>query len=179
MPTSSPLGSREISVDFLTWNHYIFGQVTVSNMGILGLVSDPRVSQIEVNDATVTRIVKPDKTTNYGSKLWLAKKQLLAVCLSKREHMGANTMTRAGYSRLFQYPVHVTSPVYEFSGTLEWSGRFDFSVVMTDGPNPFLVFYDAILMASLFPALRKECPVIIFNRNYIDSMILGKTTTGA
>lgn len=176
MATPTPLGSRDIPVDFLTWNHYIFGQVTVSNMGILGLVSDPRVSQVEINDATVTRIVKPDKAVNYGSKLWLAKKQLLAVCLNKREFLGANTMTRAGYSRLFQYPVHVTSPVYEFSGTLEWSGRFDFSVVMNDGTNPFLVFYDARLVASLFPALRMECPVIIFNRNYIDSMILAKSS---
>jgi hypothetical protein len=176
MTTATSLGSREVPIDFLTWNHYIYGRVTVTNMGILGLVSDPRVSQIEVNDATVTRIVKPDKAVNYGAKLWLSKKQLLAVCLNKREYMGANTMTRAGYSRLFQYPVHVTTPVYEFSGTLEWSGRFDFSVVMNDGPNPFLVFYEAKLIASLFPALAMECPVLIFNRNYIDSMISAKTS---
>lgn len=173
------LGSRDIPVDFLTWNHYFFGQVTVSNLGMLGLVSDPRVSQIELTDATVTRIVKPDKAVNYGTKLWLAKKQLLAVCLSKKEYLGANAMTRSGYSRLFHYPVHVTTPVYEFNGTLEWSGRFDFSVIMNDGPNPFLVFYDASLTASLFPALKMECPAIIFNRNYIDSMISARNPGAA
>jgi len=170
-----PLAHREVPLDFLTWNHYIYGQVTTSNTGILGLVSAPHVSMIEINDATVTRIVRPDKAVNYGTKLWLAKKQLLAVCMNKKEYLGANTMTRAGYSRLFHYPVHVTSPVYEFSGTLEWSGRFDFSLVMNDGPNPFLVFYDVTLAASLFPALKMECPAIIFNRAYIDSMISAKS----
>ncbi len=163
-----PLLSRNISAEFLTTNHIIFGQVKVSNTGLLGSLADQHNSYIEINDATVARILKPDKVVSYAETLFLVKKQIIAICLTKREYV--STAARSGYNRLFQYPVLITTPIYELQGTLEWSGRFEFSVIVNDGPNPFLIMYDAKLSAVLFPALNIESPVILLNRAYVDSL---------
>jgi hypothetical protein len=169
-----PLNTRNIPADFLTTTHYIFGQISVSNTGLLGVLADINVSQVEVHDASIARIVKPDKIINYASNLWMVKRQIVAVSLSKREYIGSSTLLRGGYSRLLEYPVHITSPIYELQGTLQWSGRFDFTAIITEGTNPFLVLYDVKLHAALFPALTIESPAMVFNRNFIDALAMAK-----
>lgn len=169
-----PLINKQIPADFLTANHYVFGQVTVSNTGLMGILSDVHTSHIEVNDASIARIVKPDKVINYAASMSVMKRQIVAVCVNKREYIGSATMMRAGYNRLIPYPVQITSPVYELHGSLEYAGRLEFSALMNDGSNPFLALYDATLVAALFPALHMERPAIIFNRNFIDTMVILK-----
>lgn len=177
MALTQPLITRSIPVEFLTVNHYILGQLTVANTGLMGVLADIHTSHVEVHDASIARIVKPDKVVNYSSYLWLVKKQILAISLGKREFVGSTTLMRGGYTRLVPYPVQLTSPVYEVSGTLEWAGRFEFPAIMTDGPNPFLALYDAVLTASLFPAINIQSPAILFNRTYVDTLIALKKTS--
>ena len=71
-----PLITRNIPAEFMTVNHYIFGQVKVSNTGMLGLLYDATTSFVELNDASVARIVKPDKIINYATLMWLVKDQI-------------------------------------------------------------------------------------------------------
>ncbi len=165
-----PLITRNIPADLLTANHYILGQVKVSNSGLMGVLSDITLSHIEVNDASIARIVKPDKVINYVSTLWAAKEQIVAVCLNKREYVGSTTLARGGYTRVVQYPVQLTTPIYEIQATLEWAGRFDFSIIKTEGSNPFIVLYDVTLIASLFPALQINSPAVLLNRRYLDTL---------
>ena len=170
----SPLIARNIPVEFLTNNHYIFGQVKVANTGLIALLGDVNSSFIEISDASTARIVKPDKVINYASTTWLVKNRIIAASLNKREYIGASVLLRGGYTRILEYPVQVTTSVYEIQGSLEWSGRFDFATVMSDGTNPFIILYDAVLVAVLFPALHLESPAIIVNRNHVDSLVLMK-----
>src|SRR4030042_5545842 len=116
-----PLITRNIPVDLLTTNHYIFGQTKVSNTGVIGLLSDPNTSHLEILDASISLIVKPDKVVNYAPILWVVKQQLVAACLSKKEYVGSSTLMRGGYARLIQYPMQVATPNYAVQGTLEWS----------------------------------------------------------
>jgi hypothetical protein len=168
---TQPLITRSIPVEFLTVNHYILGQVTVSNTGLMGIFADIHTSHIEVHDASLARLVKPDKVINYSSYLWLVKKQILAISVAKRDYVGSTSLIRGGYTRIVPYLVQLTSPVYEVTGTLEWAGRFEFSAIMTDGPHPFLALFDATLNATLFPAINIQSPAIIFNRAYVDTLI--------
>lgn len=172
-----PLITKQIPADFLTVNHYIFGQVTVSNTGLMGILSDIHTSHIEVNDASIARIVKPDKVVNYAATMNVVKRQVVAICVNKREYVGSAMMMRGGYSRLIPYPVQITSPVYEVQGSLGYAGRLEFSALMSDGTNPFIVIYDATLAAALFPALHMEKPAIIFNRNFIDTLVVLKRSS--
>jgi hypothetical protein len=168
---SHPLINRNIPAEFLTVNHYIFGQALVSNTGMLGLLCDSTTSFVEMNDASVARIVKPDTIINYATSMWLIKDRLICVGLNKPDYIGSSSMARSGYTRVYNYPVQIITPVYEIQGTLEWAGRFDFSIVMSKGSNPFLTLYDAKISASLFPAFQMEMPVMLFNRSFLDSLV--------
>lgn len=173
-----PLITRNIPADFLTVNHYIFGQALATNTGMLGLLCDTTTSFVEMNDVSVARIVKPDKIINYASTMWLVKDRVVCVGLSKPEFIGSASMARAGYIRVYQYPVQLITSVYEIQGTLEWAGRFDFSIVMSEGSNPFLTLYDAKVSASLFPAFNMEMPVMLFNRRFLDSLVYLRRGSG-
>jgi hypothetical protein len=174
---SQPLITRQIPAEFLTVNHYIISQTMVSNTGMLGLLCDTTTSFIEVSDASMARIVKPDKIINYATTMWLVKDQVVCICLNKPNYIGSPALARAGYTRVLQYPVQLTTPVYEIKGTLEWAGRFDFSIVMSEGSNPFLTLFDAHISASLFPSFQMETPVLLFNRKYLDSLVHNKHTS--
>lgn len=169
-----PLISRFVPAECLTFNHYIFGQVKISNTGFMGLLTDTHTSYIEINDASIARIVKPDKIINYAENHFLVKKQIFAICIAKKENIGPSQ--RVGFNRVFQYPVQITTPVYEIQGTLEWSGRFEFSVIMSDGSNPFLTMYDVKISAILFPAFNIQSPTVLLNRNFVDSLSTVRTS---
>lgn len=171
-----PLITRNIPAEFLTSNHYVFGQIRVTNTGMMGVLCDTNISYVEINDASMARIVKPDKIIDYAPVMWIVKTQLTAVSLSKTDYVGTASLVRGGFVRYSQYPVRITTPVYEITGILEWAGRLDFSVVIGEGTNAFLILYDAVVSASLFPALHLECPALLLNRRMVDSMVYQKKT---
>jgi hypothetical protein len=172
-----PVLTRNIPAEFFTANHYIFGQIKVSNTGVMGVLSDVNTSYLEVNDASTARIVKPDKIVDYASVMWIVKSFLVAVSLSKPDYVGSATLARGGFTHYSQYPVRVTTPVYEITGILEWAGRLDFSVVIGEGTSAFLILYDAMVNATLFPALHVETPALLLNRRSVDTMVHMKKVT--
>jgi hypothetical protein len=171
-----PLAARFIPADFLTTNHYIFGQLRVTHTGIIGMLTDQTTSVIEINDASITRIHKPDKVINYASEMWLVKRQILAVCLTKREFV--TSQLRPQFSRPYPYNVEITTPVYEIKGVLEWPGRFKFSSLLSEG-STFFMLQDAQIDAILFPALHIASPYMMVNRDYMDSLLIVKKKTTA
>lgn len=167
-----PAAGRLIPAEFLTTNYYILGQLRVLQSGLMGLMSDPNSSYLEVNEANIAHVYKPDKVINYAPILWLVKAQVVAVCLNKREYIGVHAVGRGGYTRLFPYPVQISTPTYEFQGTLEWAGRFEFSALMSEGTNAFFMLYDATVRAPLFPAFHIESPAILMNRLFLDTLVV-------
>ncbi len=163
--------SRMIPAEFLASNYYIFGQIKVMQSGLMGLMSDPHSSYLEINEANIAHIYKPEKIINFAPVLCMVKSQVVAVCLSKREYVGTHAMMRGGYTRLIPYAVQLTTPVYEMSGTLEWAGRFEFSALMSEGTNAFFMLYDASIRAPLFSALHVESPAVLVNRLFLDTLV--------
>jgi len=178
-----PMSSRLIPAEILTNSHYIFGQVKVIQSGLMGMLTDTTTSYLEVNDASVAQIHKPSNVVNYAPLLYIVRSQVVAVCLNKREYMGLQGVMKGGFQRLFPYPVQITTRMYDLFGTLEWSGRFEFSALITEGTSSFIVMYDAALTAPLFPALRIESPVISVNRSFLETLVMVRkspaATTGA
>lgn len=171
-----PLAARYIPADFLMTNHYIFGQLRVTHTGIIGMLTDQTTSSVEINDASIARIHKPDKVINYASTMWLVKKQIFAVCLNKREFV--TSQLRPQFTRHYPYNVQVITPVFEINGILEWPGRFKFSSLLSEG-SPFFMLQNAQVDATLFPALHIESPFVMVNRDLVDSMlIIKKKATG-
>ncbi len=166
----SPAPSRLIPAEILTSSHYIFGQIKVIQSGLVGMLTDTVSSHLEMSEASIAPIHKPSSVMNYANQLYLVRSEVAAVCLGKREYMGLQGM-RGGYQRLFPYPVQITTRTYDISGIIEWSGRFEFSALITEGTSNFFSVYDGTLTAPLYPDVKIESPVILVNRCFLESLI--------
>src|SRR5882672_3890759 len=124
---------RVISADFFTPSYRIVGKTMVPNTGILGLVNDPTTSFMEILDARMARAHMPSKLVDHYEVVRIVKSQIFAISLARREDVGAQMLTRGGYVRMTEFPLRITTPVYELDGTLEWPGRFDFNTIMVEG----------------------------------------------
>ncbi len=170
----SPVLNRLIPAEILTSSHYIFGQIKVIQSGLLGMLTDTTNSFLEVDEASIAPIFKPSNVMNYASQLFMVRSEIAAVCLGKRDYMGLQGMMKSGYQRLVPYPVQISTRTYDLNGTIEWSGRFEFSALISEGTSHFFMVYDAMLTAPLYPELKIESPVILLNRDYLESLIVTK-----
>ena len=169
MPESN-ITQRVLPADFLTLSYRVVGKVMSPNTGIVGMMNDPTSSFTEVLEAKLARIHMPTKLTGEYNVIELVKHNVFAVCLTRREDVGPQAIARGGYQKMFNYVVHITSQVYEVTGTLEWAGKFDFATVMVEGSRDFVPLYNVTLTAILIPQFRIESPAILFNRRYVDTL---------
>ena len=163
---------RVISADFYTPSYRIVGKVMAPNTGLMGLINDSTNSFMEILDARLARAHMPSKLVDHYEVIRVVKAQIFAVALARREDLGPQALARGGYVRLNEYPVRITTPVYELIGTLEWAGRFEFSAVMIEGSREFVPMYNTTLTAILIPALKVESQAILFNRRQVDILAL-------
>jgi hypothetical protein len=163
---------RVISADFFTPSYRIVGKTMVPNTGILGLVNDPTTSFMEILDARMARAHMPSKLVDHYEIVRIVKSHIFAISLARREDLGPQALARGGYVRLTEFPMRITTPVYELDGVLEWAGRFEFSTIMVEGTRDFVPMYNAVITAILLPALRVESPAVLFNRNQVDILAL-------
>ena len=173
MSTEPKTGSqRLIPADFLTSGYRIVGKILVPSSGIMGLMNDTTNSFMEILDAKLARLHMPTKLVDHFEVVRLVKAQVFAVCLSRREDLGPQALTRGGYVRVTDFPIRVTSQVFELEGLLEWAGRFDFSTIMVEGTREFVPLYSGTLTAILIPTLKIESAALLFNRRHVDLLAL-------
>jgi hypothetical protein len=153
-------------------SYRVVGKMMSPNTGVVGMMNDSTTSFMEVLDAKLARIHMPTKLVGEYNVIDLVKRNVFAVCLTRREDVGPQALARGGYQNLVNYSIRVTTQVYELEGTLEWAGRFDFATVMVGGIRDFVPLYNATLTSILIPQLRIESPAILFNRKYVDLLAL-------
>lgn len=172
MKADLPSGTnRFISADFFTPSYRIVGKIAIPSTGLIGLMNDPMTSFMEIHDARLARLHMPTKLVDHYESLRLVRSQVFAICLARREDI-SHSATRSGYGRIYEYPLLITTSVYELTGTVEFSGRFDVSVVMVDGKSDFIPLYNTNLTAILIPALKVDSPAMLFNRKQVDMLAL-------
>lgn len=163
---------RVVSADFFTQSYRIVGKVMVPNTGLMGLINDSTNSFMEILDARLARVHMPSKLVDHYEVVRVVKSQIFAVALTRREDLGPQALARGGYVRFNEYPVRITTPVYELMGNLEWAGRFEFSTIMIEGSREFVPIYNAVLTAILIPSHKVESPATLFNRRQVDLLAL-------
>src|SRR5258708_35786160 len=140
---------RVIAADFFTQSYRIVGKTMVPNTGIMGLVNDPTTSFMEILDARMARAHMPSKLVDHYEVVRIVKSQIFAIAMARREDLGPQALARGGYVRLTEYPMRITTPVYELDGGLGWAGRFDFSTIMVAGSGEVGPIYKATLSATM------------------------------
>ena len=170
---TSPRTHRFLPVDILTTSYRVVGKAMVTTNGVTGLMNDPTHSYMEVHDARLARIHMPTKLVDHFEVIRMLKRQVFAVALARREDLGPQMIVRGGYGAVTEYPVKLTTQVYEIDGKLEIPGsRFDFSAMMSEGTRDFIPIFEANLTAILIPNLRVESPGMLFNRTQVDLLAL-------
>jgi hypothetical protein len=167
-PTSST--QRMVTADILTPSYRVVGKILSPHTGVLGFLNDTTTRFMEVFDAKLARLHMPSKLVGEYKVVDMVKANIFAICLTRREDIGPQALARGGYQNLTRFPLRLTTQIYEVEGTLEWSGRFEFSAVMVEGIREFVPLYDATLTAILIPALKIESPAILFNRAQVDML---------
>jgi len=168
----SPRTYRFLTADVLTSGYRVVGKIMVTSHGAMGMMNDPTRSAMEINDARMARLHMPTKLVDHFEVVRMMKKHVYAVCLTRREDLGPQAIVRGGYTSVVEYPIHITTQMFEIEGVMELPGRFDFTALITDGSREFLPIFNATLTAILIPALRVESPGMLVNRQQIDVMAL-------
>lgn len=172
MMDTAPRTHRFLPADILTSSFRVVGKVAVSTNGVMGVMNDPTHSYMEVLDARLARIHMPTKLVDHYEVIRLFKRQVFAIALARREDLGPQAVVRGGFASVTEYPVRLTTQVYEIEGKVEYPGRFDFSALMAEGTRDFVPIFDATLTAVLIPTLRVESPGMLFNRTQVDILAL-------
>ncbi len=144
----------------------------VTTHGAMGMLNDPTRSAIEVNDARLARLHMPTKLVDHFEIVRMLKKHIFAVCMARREDLGPHAIVRGGFSSVIEYPMRVTTQMFEIEGIMELPGRFDFTSLVTEGSREFLPIFNATLTGILIPSLRVESAGMLINRNQVDLMAL-------
>ncbi|OQX64800.1 MAG: hypothetical protein B5M51_02530 [Anaerolinea sp. 4484_236] len=168
--TSAPRTQHFVSVDILTTSYRVVGKTMVTSSGVVGMINNMTTAFMEVHDARLARIHMPTKLADHFEVVRLSKKRVFVVCLNRREDIGPQSLARGGYATVAQHPIRVTTQSYEIEGTIEWQGRFDFKVLMSEGTRHFLPLYDAKVTGILIPTLKIESPAVLFNREQVDML---------
>ncbi|NUM49236.1 MAG: hypothetical protein HUU38_31435 [Anaerolineales bacterium] len=163
-----PSASRAIVANFFTASYRIIGKVEVGNSGLLGFLSDPTTSLIQLTDASTARLSEPKRLVDRYNSLQVVKRSLIAIALSQKEEVGPETHSGSGYTRINKYSVRLITSLFEMQGTLEWAGRFELAAMLTSGAGDFFPLYEASLKAIQHPELELGSPAIIFNRRKLD-----------
>ena len=169
---ASPRTYRFLPADILTSGYRVVGKIMVTSHGAMGMLNDSTHSAMEINDARMARLHMPTKLVDHFELVRMMKRRIHAICMARREDLGPQALVRGGYTNVVEYPVRITTSMFEVEGTMELPGRFDFTSIMTDGTRNFLPIFNATLTAILIPNLRVESAGILVNRDLVDIMAL-------
>lgn len=169
---TSPRTYRFILSDILTSGYRVAGKIAVTTHGAMGFLNDPTHSTLEIHDARMARLHMPTKLVDHFELVRTMKKQVHAVCLSRREDLGPQAIVRGGYVSVVEYQLRLTTSVFEIEGMMELPGRFDFAGLVTEGTREFIPIFNATVTAILIPSLRVQSAGILVNRKMIDLIAL-------
>ena len=170
--STSPRTYRFLLADILTSGYRIAGKIAVTTHGAMGFLNDPTHSTLEIHDARMARIHMPTKLVDHFELVRTMKKQIHAVCLPRREDLGPQAIVRGGFTNVVEFPIRLTTSVFEIEGIMELPGRFDFAGLVTEGTREFLPIFSATVTAILIPTLRVQSAGILVNRKMVDLVAL-------
>ncbi|MBN2084170.1 MAG: hypothetical protein JW748_03030 [Anaerolineales bacterium] len=159
-----------VSTSVITQNYRVNGMISVTAAGLIGLLSDPTDSYIEIENASLVRLHRPQEVVAQFNSWGMVKSRIIAVLCEKTADLGRITIARAGFSRLISYRIWASLHGFEMFGILESPGKFDFSAQMFQGNRQFTALFNATLIPVYFPQLVTRAPAILFNRQMVEGI---------
>jgi hypothetical protein len=164
------MASKHIAAEIYTTSHRILGRIYPMGHGLYSFLNMPTTSYVEMESAKLSRLHQPNRLIARYQSLGLVKHAIVAILVSSRGEIGPTGITGSLYRGRAPQWVHVVLGGYELRGSIETSGKFNFSNIMFEGESIFLPLYSAELTAILFPKIQAEAPALLFNRKMVDAM---------
>ena len=162
----------EYCVELYTRFFKVSGDISPGPAGMYSHMNLPTASHLELNHAEVRPLFKLSGKPTLREKLWLVKEKIVVVVLERVSEMGTSSLSSRGYTRPFPHWVRAEVGDYELTGLLQLGGNFEFGEVISKGERNFIPIYKAALGSALYPALKVEMPVMLFNRKWLQGMAL-------
>jgi hypothetical protein len=159
-----------VSCALFTQNYRVNGMISVTASGLVGVVNDPTDSYIELEDATLVRLHRPQEIVAQFTVWSMVKARIIALLCEKTGDLGRITVARAGFTRQISYRIWASLLGFEMFGVLESPGKFDFSSQMFQGTRQFTPLFNATLIPVFFPQLVTRAPAILFNRQMVEGI---------
>jgi hypothetical protein len=166
----SRISRDRVSCALFTQNYRVSGMIAVSGAGLVGLVNDPTDSFIELEDASLVRLHRPQEIVAEFTIWSMVKARIIALLCERTSDLGRITVVRAGFTRQISYRIWASLLGFEMFGVLESPGKFDFSSQMFQGTRQFTPLFNATLIPVFFPQLVTRSPAILFNRQMIEGI---------
>jgi hypothetical protein len=160
----------QVSCALFTQNYRVNGMISVTAAGLVGVVNDPTDSYIELEDASLVRLHRPQEIVAQFTVWSMVKARIIALLCEKTADLGRITVARAGFTRQISYRIWGSLMGFEMFGVLESPGKFDFSAQMFQGTRQFTPLFNATLIPVLFPQLVTRAPAILFNRQMVEGI---------
>lgn len=159
-----------ISCALFTQNYRVNGMISVTAAGLVGVVNDPTDSYIELEDASLVRLHRPQEIVAQFTVWSMVKARIIALLCEKTADLGRLSVARAGFTRQVSYRIWASLLGFEMFGVLESPGKFDFSAQMFQGTRQFTPLFNATLIPVFFPQLVTRAPAILFNRQMVEGI---------
>jgi hypothetical protein len=159
-----------VPVSLITPYYRVTGKVTVNAAGLMGLLNDPTDSYVEMEDATLVRINRPQEAVAQFGSWSVVKSRILAMLLEQKGDIGRITIARSGFQRIVSYRVWAAIQGFEMFGVIEAPGKFDVSATLFQGNRQFIALFNATLIPVFFPQLVTRTPALLFNRQMVEGM---------
>jgi hypothetical protein len=159
-----------ISCALFTQNYRVNGMISVTAAGLVGVVNDPTDSFIELEDASLVRLHRPQEIVAQFTVWSMVKARIIALLCEKTADLGRLSVARAGFTRQVSYRIWASLLGFEMFGVLESPGKFDFSAQMFQGTRQFTPLFNATLIPVFFPQLVTRAPAILFNRQMVEGI---------
>ncbi len=154
----------------MSQNYRVNGLISVTAAGLIGVLSDPTDSYIEIENASLVRLHRPQEIVAQFDTWGMVKSRIIAVLCEKTADLGRISIARAGFQRLISYRIWASLHGFEMFGILESPGKFDFSAQMFQGNRQFTALFNATLIPVYFPQLVTRAPAILFNRQMVEGI---------
>ena len=159
-----------VSCAIFTQNYRVNGMISVTAAGLVGVVNDPTDSYIELEDASLVRLHRPQEIVAQFTVWSMVKARIIALLCEKTGDLGRISVARAGFQRLISYRIWASLLGFEMMGVIESPGKFDFSAQMFQGTRQFTPLFNATLIPVFFPQLVTRAPAMLFNRQMIEGI---------
>ena len=161
---------KPIAVEIFTTSHRILGRVAAGSGGLYSHLNLPTQSYTEIHSGYLSRLHEPGKIPTEHSKLWITKREIVAVLLNARGDIGSIGASRRGYSSRVLQTIRVVLGGYELTGQISSAGSFNYGSMLFEGDALFIPLYDAELKAVLFPSVQADAQALLFNREKVDAI---------